>query len=476
MNHYHSKRLLIAVFLTLAPCKAKQAVDYNGNPISTANSIIITPRTSPIALANYTQALNTAGLLDNTFGNGGIVAGTIVGGSPVINAIALQSDGKIVVAGTTNIGGGGTFITVRYNSNGTIDSSFNNGSPILGPNGGAYAIAVQPNGAIIVAGTTNVAAGGGGHFCITRYTAGGAIDTTFNGGTPVATGITGGAFALALQPNGALLVGGTNNIANATAGAGHDGVSNFVLTRYTSTGTIDPTFNGGVIVTGASTQLNGPAAIIYALLLQPNGNIVTIGATKLHIPAASDPIFCLSRYTTTGAIDNSFNNGNPVITGATNVAYAGLLQSDGKIVAVGSNLVGGGNFEFALVRYNSDGSVDQTFNNGNTINTPNTSTAYSALLQPDGKIIAVGKTTTGGGGFCLVHYNIDGSLDTTFGPNGTNIISTAGTATAYAALLLPNNEIVAVGQNATPNFSLARYINPFTLASFSASYGNVGLL
>ena len=466
MKYSFSKTLLTSLLLTLAPCHTKQAVNYNGTLLtSPKGNITITPKTSSALLANYTQSINTAGLLDYTFGSLGIVTGP----AKVAYAAALQPDGKIVVAGTTNTTGGGTFITVRYNTNGTVDSSFNNGSPLLGPTGGAYALAVQPNGAIIVAGTTNVVAAGGGHFCITRYTASGAIDTTFNGGTPVATGITGGAFALALQPNGAILVGGTDNIAD-NAG------SNFVLTRYTSTGTIDPTFNGGAIVTGTANVLAGPAAIIYALLLQPNGSIVTIGATRLHIPAASDPIFCLGRYTSTGTIDTSFNNGNPVITGTTNVAYAGVLQSDGKIVAVGSNWVGGGNFEFALVRYNSDGSVDQTFNNGTTINTSNTSTAYAALLQPDGKIIALGKTTTGGGGFCLVRYNTDGSVDTTFGPQGTNIISTAGTSIANAALLLPNNEIIAVGQNAIPDFCLARYINPWTLQDFTASYGAVGLL
>ena len=241
------------------------------------------------------------------------------------------------------------------------------------------------------------------------------------------------------------------------------GAFNFCLIRFNPDGTTDSTFNGGNLVQPANTST------AHAALLQPDGKIVAVGDAQDGFGGYK---FCLIRFNTNGTPDANFNGGLPTLTPGTWSAFGAVLQTDGKIVAVGSSTAAG--IGFCLVRYNTDGGIDQTFNGGVPVVTPGTTTfATSALLQPDGKIVVGG---TNGTHFCLARYNTDGSLDTTFGPNGINFITTTGTKIAQASLVQPNMSIILGGQNATPQISLARYINPFTLASFNASYGAVGML
>jgi uncharacterized delta-60 repeat protein len=426
------------VFLLCVPFLLHpQAFDYNGNPINRTGGITITSATSSLLLNNYTQALNFDGMIDRTFGAQGIVNTTGKGaGAGEVNAAVLQPDGKIIAAGTT----GAIFQLIRYNSNGSLDSSFNGGTPVTtAATNTANAVLLQSDGKIVAGGTN------GANFCLVRYNSNGTIDTTFNGGTPVTTAATSIAHAALLQPDGKIVAVGQN------------ATPNFCLVRYNSDGAVDTTFNGGVPVTTAATS------IARAAVLQADGKIIVGGQN-------ATPNFCLVRYNSDGTVDATFNGGNPVTTADTTVAYALLLQPDGKIVAIGA-----GAANFRVTRYNSNGSLDTTFNGGVPVVTLNTTFALAGLLQPDGKIIAGGWN---GGGFCLTRYTTTGLLDTTFGPNGTNIVETPGTTDNITALVLqPDNKIIACG-NAVLNFDfvLARYINPFTLASFTASYGSIGLI
>jgi uncharacterized delta-60 repeat protein len=168
-----------------------------------------------------------------------------------------------------------------------------------------------------------------------------------------------------------------------------------------------------------------------------------------------------------GVLDTSFNGTGIVTTpvgAGYDYAYSSLLQPDGKIIAVG-NSYNGANQDFAIVRYNSNGSLDTSFNGTGIATSPvlaGAEEALSSLLQPDGKVIAVGYAHNGlNDDFALVRFNSNGSVDTSF--NGTGIVTTAifaGADQAYSSLLQPDGKIIAVGytNNAGNNdFALVRY-------------------
>ena len=445
------KKQLFAILL-VAALAHPTSVDYNGNPINRSGGITITPQTSSAMLASYTQSINTAGLLDATFGVGGIV-NTPLGGAGSANALVVQPDGKLVAVGAINPGVP-NFYLVRYNSNGSLDSSFGVGGIVSTPNtSNSYAAVLQPDGKIVAAGNKN----GVNQSCLVRYNADGSLDRSFGlaGTGIVTTPGTNSAYSVLLQPDGKIIA----------LGQGGGGI--FTLARYISNGSLDLSF--GLAGTGiVSTDVVHPAGSqIQAAVLQPDGKIVAIGGGDT---------FTLVRYNSDGAVDNTFGlaaNNNVVTTPNTSNAYGAVLQPDRKIVVVG-DYNDGGRSVFCLVRYNSDGSIDTTFGSNGTgiVTTPNTTTALAGVLQPDEKILAAGDSGR------VACYLSNGSLDRTFGSDGTGIVTTANLGPTKAIALQSDNKIVIAGQTsgAGDGFSVVRYINPFTLASFIASYGSVGLL
>ncbi len=427
-----TKLFTLLLLATTALAHAK-SLDYNGTPITNSRAkIVITPQTSSALLASYTQSINTAGLLDNTFGTLGIVTG------PTGTAFStlLQPDGKIIVLGSTTFGIG-NFLLVRYNTNGTVDTSFNGGT-VTRPTGVIYTSFLQPDGKIVALGSS------GTNTLLTRYLSNGIGDPTFNSGTPI-TGPTGFILASLLQPDGKIIAIGTS--------AGH-----MLLMRYTSQGIIDTSFNGGTVT--------GPTGNAYAALLQPDGKIVAIGDD-------AGANFLLARYNSDGTPDTSFNGGT--VLGPIGTAYAALLQPDGKIVALGTDN-GGGPANSILIRYNSNGTVDTSFSGETGITGP-AGVFYAALLQPDNKIIGLGCTNITGGTIMLTRYNSNGTVDSSFGPQGSNVVTTPHTDFIFSAQLQPDGKIIGAGNDTGGvHMCLVRYINPFTLASFTASYGEVGIL
>ena len=364
------------------------------------------------------------------------------------SAAVLQSDGKIVAVGNSQTN---FFCLARYNTDGSPDSTFNGGIPVVDATGktlAAYAGLLQPDGKMVAVGASYLDS-----FCLARYNINGSVDPTFNGGIPVVdtTGATFAANAAALQPDGKIIAGGISQ------------TDLFCLIRYHTDGSIDQSFHGGTPVIDTTGLTQG----INAMLLQPDGKIVAAGNSQTNF-------FCLARYNTDGSPDSTFNGGIPVVdtSGLTQAINAVLLQPDGKIVAVGNNQT---DESSCLARYNTDGSPDSTFNGGIPVvdTTGITLSANAALLQPDRKIVVVGVSQ--GDEFCLARYNTDGSVDSTFN-GGIPVSGPETTSVASAALLQPDGKIVAVGESGGGFFCLARYINPFTLASFTASYGEVGML
>ena len=444
--------------------------------------VVITPSTLSTVIASYVQPITTAGLIDQSFGAKGTVTTDVTGHNSVAYSCLVQPDGKIVVVGKGNNGVHDEMIVARYNSDGSLDTSFGINGVVktdAGTNGSvAASCGMQSDGKIVVAGWESDLGLGYSIFAVARYNTNGSLDTTFGTNGIATTNVTTGnnsyanATSCIVQPDGKIIASGKGNL-----GGGHDVMA---LVRYNGNGLVDTAFGTAGIVT---TDAGGIASVVGSSLLLPNGKIVAVGWQSNGVYT----IFTLVRYNSNGLVDTTFGTGGAVTTdvtlGHSSQAYSALLQPDGKMIAVGV-----ANSLFALVRYNSDGSRDTTFGNGGIVTTDATpgaaSQANCCALQADGKIVAVGQ---GNNQFVVSRYNTDGSRDTTFGAGGivTTSAATIGVRTTAAlangCALQPDGKIVSVGYTYTTLnidglFASARYINPFTLASFTASYGGVGVL
>jgi len=359
------------------------------------------PGNNRFALVRY----QANGTLDGSFGRGGKVTTTIGGpggghgmggphpGGAVASALAIQQDGKLVAAGGTNTGFlRGDFALARYHANGTLDGSFGRGgivtTPIGSANSGASALVIQQDGKLVAAGW------GGGGFALVRYNANGTLDGSFGRGGIVTTPL-GGVSALAIQQDGKL-------VAARSSRNGHVGV--FVLVRYNANGTLDRSFGrGGKVTTpiiGRGADADRPYPLLSALLIQQDGKLVAAGSSQ----NGSDGVFALVRYNANGTLDRSFGKGGKVTTmiGPGAGANALAIQQDGRLVAAGErratrNNEGG---DFALVRYNANGTLDRSFGRGGKVTTP-LGGASALAIQQDGKLVAAGGS---GQFFALVRY------------------------------------------------------------------------
>jgi len=340
------------------------------------------------ALARY----NRNGRLDSTFGTGGKVVVTFDSSSDYLYAPVIQSDGKIVAAGSTR---GTAFLLARFNADGSLDQTFgNNGSVVTtfgDPTAAAKAVVLRADGKIIVVGVS----GAGPYselndFALARYNSDGSLDPTFGSGGKVITHFPGvdntgsSATSAALQPDGKLVVGGHYKNEREP--------HQFALARYNSNGTLDSTFGqAGKVM----TRIGLGDAYSFGIALQSNGRIVLAGYSATTL----DHDFSLAGYTSNGTLDPSFGNGGLVATdfaGATDdIAYAMTMQRDDKLVVVGRT----GEypaFDFGLIRYNSDGQLDQTFGTGGKVTTNLSSSDYAfAVAVQNGKIVLTGLSFNG---------------------------------------------------------------------------------
>jgi uncharacterized delta-60 repeat protein len=218
------------------------------------------------AVARY----DTSGNLDNTFGTGGIVVTPIGTSTDIGYAMAIQSDGKIVVAGTSLIGTGSDFALVRYNTNGTLDNTFGTGGKVTtdfgSPNDICNSVAIQSNGKIVAGG--QYYNGTNNDFAIARYNTNGALDATFGTGgkvtTPIGTRADVG-YGVAIQSDGKIIM--TGNSDNGT-------YINVAVVRYNSTGTLDNGFGTAGEVTTLIASGNSTGR---SVLVQGDGKVVVAG-------------------------------------------------------------------------------------------------------------------------------------------------------------------------------------------------------
>jgi uncharacterized delta-60 repeat protein len=439
-------------------------------PMIGATGIILTL----FAIVQLAQAAD--GDLDPTFGTGGMVMTDINRSTDLANAVAVQSDGKLVVVGQTyknNDYTGEDFVVTRYNTDGTLDTTFGRGGKVRTDFPGLAAVpssvVIQPDGKIVVAGGAFPLFTFLGNFELVRYNPNGSLDRSFGNGGIVTTTFPEGSYAnaVALQSDGKIIAAGTVFV-NFIPGESSD--TDFALARYNADGTPDATFgNGGQV----STDFNGLEDDAFSVLIQPDGKIVAVGS-------ANDPAsfydFAAVRYLSNGTIDTTFGVAGKVQTdfGDQNFdrARSAALQSDGRIVAAGFAISqNGGVQNFAVARYTSNGILDTSFSgDGKTqIDFGNCcQSATKVLLQSDGKIIVVGGSNgeSSEDDFLLARLSRRGALDATFGVGG-EVRTSFGDLNggANGAALQSDGKIVAVGFQATfsnqwSNFALARYLGP----------------
>jgi uncharacterized delta-60 repeat protein len=352
---------------------------------------------------------NPNGSLDNTFGGDGKVTTDFNGKEDIANSVALQTDGKILVGGSAKDNANiEHFALARYNTDGSLDNTFSNDGKqtieLSNEEDAIESIAIHRTGRIFAAGYVKV--GNDYKVAVVRLLPDGGLDPLFNGNSPRIVNIgqtTSYAYDIAIQTNSKIVI----------AGSADNGV---VVARLEYDGGLDNTFGTkGVVLTKLSTSSD----YAYAVAIQTDGKIVAGG----YASNGTNNDFAVLRYTTDGILDNTFSGDGilitPIGTGR-DEARDMTLQPDGKILLVGSAEINTKPY-FAIVRYNSNGSLDNTFSDDG-IQTTTMSTkldeAQAVAMQPDGKIVVIGSSLSAYYDFSVVRYisglkvgTIDFSLD-----------------------------------------------------------------
>ena len=457
-----------------------------------------------------------AGSLDKQFGKAsdgtpdGIVSLSLGNGDDSAKAMVVQADGKIIVAGTsTSTGGSSNIVIERFNSDGTLDSSFgadgnSDGTPDgvvnldLGTSSDdAKAVAIQADGKIVVAGNSTPT-GGSSNVVLARLDKNGKLDATFGAdgnvdGTP--DGVVQVSFgngddavdAIAIQADGKIVVAG-----DTTSNTG--GSQNMVVARVNANGSLDATFGAGT----ADGTPDGVVSISLgagndeakAVAIQANGKIVIAGNT---VGSDDSSNIAVARLNSDGSLDVTFGAGNAdgtqdgvvaiSLSNGDDKAKAVALQADGKILVGGVTVAADNSSNVAVARLNSDGTADVNFGAGTADGTPDGSVSVSfgagddklkgLVVQTDGKILIAGSNTAadGSSNAVVARLNSNGALDSSFGedssdgtPNGVVSISLgSGDDSAEALALQADGKILIAGDHVasdgSSNIFVARLIN-----------------
>lgn len=390
----------------------------SGYPV---NKILIQSDGKAIVCGNFTTfrgvsrnriaRLNVDGSLDTAFNPG-------AGANLVINALALQTDGKIVIGGNfTSYDGVSIIKLARLNTDGSLDSTFNPGNAIInnvnGVNEQVNAIAIQEDGKILVGKFTNPYEPTAKQNVIVRFNSDGSIDNSFDSGLGFSNSNLEPVFIYSINilSNGQALVAGKF--------ASYNGSSVKNIVRLDSNGILDTTFT--------SNSVDG---YIFSTVIQPDGKIIVVGSSKI------------SRLNSDGTVDTTFNAG----TGADNYIMSISRQTDGKFIIGGWFKNFNGYTRNYLARLNSNGSLDTSFD---VANGPNT-WVYTVPIQQDGKIL-IGGTFTSFNGTArnyIARVNSDGSLDTNYNLGETDNIQTI-TAESDGKTIIGGNFTAPLNQSSS---------------------------
>lgn len=406
--------------------------------------------------------LGQPGTLDPTFGTDGITITAAVGNDDQVADLAVQQDDRIVVVGNTVTAGNYDIMVLRYTADGFPDETFGaNGRVQLSFGTGndvAYAVALQTDGKIVVGGSTAV--GSVNRALLVRLLPDGSLDPDFGTNGRVISAIGSSSHSssvrdLVIQPDGKLLAGGraTNNTSNRTF---------FMVARYNPSGTNDVSFDqeGYALV---DVGLDGIDDLGTCIGLLNDGRIMLGGYTLIN----SNNRFALVRMLADGSQDYAnFNlNGSYILdlSSGSDQAEAMVLLPDGTTV-----LAGRGASQFALLGVSELGYQSPTFGTTLTpIGT--FAQAFDAVLQPWDKTIAVGRSLgNDGDALTLARYDAQGDLDPSFGTNGivTTAVPPYTNAALYGVGLQSDGSIVVAGRvgnsSQANNVLVARYANDFT--------------
>ena len=337
-------------------------------------------------------------------------------------------------------GDSGNFDLVRYNVDGSLDTSFGDGGTVsTSMSDCAYpsSVAVQSDGSIVVAGTDDSC-----NLWVVRYLGNGDLDSSFGSEGKVESTLDGYYFntsVVTIQSNGKLVVGG--GVSN------DDGYDSFCLCRFNSDGSLDNSFGtSGQVITGFSS---GWGDDVNSVLIEPDGKIVAEGN------------YNLVRYNSDGSLDTNFGSGG-IVSLSTSYYDANSLaiQSDDKLLVGGWNY-SNGRAVLKILRFNGDGSIDNSFGTDGEVITdiPDYCTSPVGIaVQSDGKIIMESRGQASGCApdFIMVRYNADGSLDDAFGSNGVSITGFSGWN--YAAYMaIQTDGMILLGGTMNYGFGVARY-------------------
>ncbi|KAB1156722.1 T9SS type A sorting domain-containing protein [Flavobacterium luteum] len=429
-----------------------------------------------------TTAFSQAISLDTSFGNNGTQVAVFPKNSPTslatsrANAIALQSDGKIVLAGTkTPIGTGTEFGLTRMNADGSLDITFGtNGvtnTDFVNPPynlsstyDAILAIAIQTDDKIVAVGnTSNFNLYNFLDVAMARYNKDGTLDTSFGVGGKVFTdfdGFSDSATDVKIQNDGKIVLCGKTNFTDGSTyppeySSQH---GNFILARYNTNGTLDTTFgSNGKVVLSFGDNNNGDFG--NSLLLTDDQEIIVSGI--------SNQMVAVAKFDSKGNLDPSFGVNGTVktdigLSGSSLIDVTSMkFQKGGKFIVAGEKYTSFNEGKaFMMLRYNANGDLDTTFGNQGKVFTEFTysnDTAYQILFQPDSKIILVGRAF--GASLAMTRYSEDGVLDLTFATSGKYYYKNTDpnpVVTAYDAIYLPTNQILVAGSTSS-NIGVSRF-------------------
>ena len=388
-----------------------------GHVIQADGKIILAGRSGGYSFASDFGLVrfNTNGTLDVSFGTQGLLT-TDFGTYDATHYVIQQADGKFVIIGDAKVLDypfTPQVVVIRYNSNGTLDTSFDADGKLAvfngqGATGGVGAI--QADGKLLIAGQADIS---GFVFYLQRLNSDGTADITFGNSGNGFFGGLGKPSAVKVQADGKIVLL-TNN------------TNDFTLSRYNTDGSVDTSFHStGSITSHISADLLGGLGIpddkATALTFQADGKIIVVGYSVVSGNDSSTDI-TVSRYNSDGGLDLSFNsNGTAVIPVSTSTVYntsfdfasSITIQDDGKILISGGSEVALGEYDFTLIRLNQNGSLDTTFSGDGKVTTHlfRVGSASAVTVQTDGKILVSGQDN---GRLALLRYNADGSPDIHF--------------------------------------------------------------
>jgi len=438
---------------------------------------------SPTACA---VRLDADGSLDASFGDGGLALARPPGFHTLGSALALESDGGLVVAGTAYVAdsASGELLLARFDAGGMLDASFGTGgtltTPVSSRSDTLAGLTAARDGRLLAVGTSDGRPGS--DLALARYHADGGLDATFGDAGRVMTDFGGHddrGLGVVEQASGRIVAGGQMQHGSTTA---------WMLAAFGPDGTPDPSFGTGGLV--RTDLASGYACCFFA---QSDGTLVLAGETGV----GTERRVTLLRHRSDGTPDPAFGANGRADGNAGFTTNAAFQQSDGKLVVVGSTSGVGGSY-FAATRFNQDGLVDPTFGTNGSFFVRSTAVdtnSFSAMIERlDGGLLGVGGnglvflgaeggyqrirtgpivhrtvlelldgtilgagTTSDRGQFALARYGATGVLDPGFGTAGRVLTDLGGTTASIAGLLEQPGGLVVAGGSTGTDFALARY-------------------